>query len=132
MKKTISRAFSLFLVLAILVGVMPAVLAAGELTVTGDSTVVVGGSSIELTAVHSTGVSLDGFTWSWTKTSGEGEVTLSGASTPTCTVSGTKAGSVTLTVTATKTEESEEPEEPAEPADDPVVPTYLDQFLLWE
>ena len=37
MKKTISRAFSLFLVLAILVGVMPAVLAAGELTVTGIS-----------------------------------------------------------------------------------------------
>ena len=101
MKKTISRAFSLFLVLAILVGVMPAVLADNVLTVTGD-TVVVGGSSITLTATPSTDVNLDGFTWSWQKTGGNGEVTLSVNTTSTCTVSGKTAGSVTLTVTATK------------------------------
>ena len=69
MKKTISRAFSLLLVLALLVSVIPSALAATHedalsITSGGGNEVTVGGSGITLTAAALEGTSLEGASWS--------------------------------------------------------------------
>ena len=112
MKKTFSRAFSLLLVLALLVSVIPSALAAthaGALSITsnGGNVVTVGDSGITLTAALSSsapeGASLEGASWSWS--SGENAVTISGGNTASATISAKDSvesdTEVTITATAT-------------------------------
>ena len=112
MKKTFSRAFSLLLVLALLVSVIPSALAAthaGALSITsnGGNVVTVGDSGITLTAALSSsapeGASLEGASWSWS--SGEDAVTISGGNTASATISAKDSvesdTEVTITATAT-------------------------------
>lgn len=112
MKKTISRAFSLLLVLTLLVSVIPAALAAthaGALSIAsnGGNVVTVGDSGITLTAELSSsapeGASLEGASWSWS--GGENTVTISGGNTASATISAKESvendTEVTITATAT-------------------------------
>ena len=85
MKKTFSRAFSLLLVLALLVSVIPSALAAtyeNALAITGGNSVTVGDNGITLQAALSNsapqGATLEGATWSWT--GDESKVTVTGSS----------------------------------------------------
>ena len=99
MKKTISRAFSLFLVLAILVGVMPAVLAANDLTVSGGGSFAVN-SEHTLTATLPQGVTAGEEQWTWTSSDNTNiQLTPSGN---TCKVKGT-AATTDATITASIT-----------------------------
>ena len=112
MKKTISRAFSLLLVLALLISVIPAALAtthAGALSIAsnGGNIVTVGDSGITLTAELSSsapeGASLEGASWSWS--GDENTVTISGGNTASATISAKESvendTEVTITATAT-------------------------------
>ena len=104
MKKTISRAFSLLLVLALLVSVIPSALAAsGSLTISGNNVVTVGGEPISLTAEASDGVSLEGATWEWS--GGESVITITGANSSSVSISAKDdvqtESNVTITAKAT-------------------------------
>lgn len=96
MKKTFSRAFSLLLVLALLVSVIPSALADNSLQITGGSSVAVG-SEITLTA---TGVPEGAEAeWKWTASSTDVSIQPNGN---TCKVTGVNiADEIAITATAT-------------------------------
>ena len=101
MKKTFSRAFSLLLVLALLVSVIPSALAAdGKLDVKAKESTIASEGSTTVTATAPEGADLTGATWVWSATEG---ATVSGTGTSaTVTASAvTEDKEVTITATAT-------------------------------
>lgn len=100
MKKTISRAFSLFLVLAILVGVMPAVLAASSVEISPKSAKVKVDATTSFSAQPTEEKTGDTYAWSITTGSDKAQIT-EGAAAQTVTVKGVAAGQATLQLTYT-------------------------------
>ena len=101
MKKTFSRAFSLLLVLALLVSVIPSALAAdGKLEVEAKESTIASEGTTTVTATAPADADLEGATWQWSATDG---ATVSGtSSSATVTASAvTEDKEVTITATAT-------------------------------
>lgn len=101
MKKTISRAFSLLLVLALLVSVIPTALAAdGTLTVKANESTIPSEGSTTVTATAPADADLTGATWEWSATDGA-SVTGNGSSATVKAAAVTEDKEVTITATAT-------------------------------
>lgn len=101
MKKTISRAFSLLLVLALLVSVIPSALAAdGTLTVKANESTIPSEGSTTVTATAPADADLTGATWEWSATDGA-SVTGNGSSATVKAAAVTEDKEVTITATAT-------------------------------
>lgn len=101
MKKTFSRAFSLLLVLALLVSVIPSALAAdGTLTVKANESTIPSEGSTTVTATAPADADLTGATWKWSATDGA-SVTGNGSSATVKAAAVTEDKEVTITATAT-------------------------------
>lgn len=101
MKKTFSRAFSLLLVLALLVSVIPSALAAdGTLTVKANESTIPSEGSTTVTATAPADADLTGATWEWSATDGA-SVTGNGSSATVKAAAVTEDKEVTITATAT-------------------------------
>ena len=107
MKKTISRAFSLLLVLALLVSVIPTALAANELSLTAGKSTLTKDETTTVSATVAAGVSTalpsEGVTWKWNVNGSAqivGEATSSSIEIKAGEVTGTDAEEVTVTATA--------------------------------
>ena len=101
MKKTFSRAFSLLLVLALLVSVIPTALAAdGTLTVKANESTIPSEGSTTVTATAPADADLTGATWEWSATDGA-SVTGNGSSATVKAAAVTEDKEVTITATAT-------------------------------
>lgn len=107
MKKTFSRAFSLLLVLALLVSVIPTALAANELSLTAGKSTLTKDEPTTVSATVAAGVSTalpsEGVDWDWSVSGSAeivGEKNSSSISIKAGEVTGTEAENVTVTATA--------------------------------